>query len=341
MKRHTQIICTLGPASCMPEIITGMIESGMDYARLNFSHGDAGDHRAYAEVVRKISRQVGREVKILQDLQGPKLRIGKLNHPIHFRARDRVILTDKATQSTEIPIAIPEILTWIKAKDRIFLDDGAVELEAIEVSGEQVSCTVRVGGRVDSGSGIQIQDHGLQLPTLSQKDLLDIEIGREMGVDLVAQSMVRSREDVDLLRGHLGSTIKIIAKIENVDALRDLERIVEGAWGIMVARGDLGVSVPRAQIPLWQREILETCMKRKRFGIVATEMLISMVKNDRPTRAEVSDVATAVFDGADAVMLSEETAIGAHPVKAVREMREIIETIEGSSRFRRRRGQSI
>jgi pyruvate kinase len=184
---------------------------------------------------------------------------------------------------------------------------------------------------------VQLPSAHPRLPVLSEKDLEDIKIGREIGVDIVAQSMVCSHADVEQLKTYLGQATPIVAKIEEAEALRDLKEIAKEVWGLMVARGDLGVSIPRAEVPLRQKEILAICHQNSRFGIVATEMLLSMRTNERPTRAEVSDVATAVLDGADAVMLSEETAIGAHPVAAVREMREIIETVEASPWYQRAR----
>lgn len=330
MNRHTQIICTLGPSTRLPEILRKMIEAGMDYARLNFSRGKAQEHAESARMIREAARQVGRNVKVIQDLQGPKLRIGELSRPLHLRTGESAVLTQKPTRPTDIPVASSEILMWIHVGERIFLDDGAVELEALDTHKGRINCSVLIGGRVDSCSGIQLPGSHPALPILSSKDLADIKIGFEIGVDIVAQSMVGSRSDVDRLKAYVGKATPIVAKIEKAEALRDLEEIAKGAWGLMVARGDLGVSIPRAQVPLWQKEILAICHSQKRFGIVATEMLLSMVTHHRPTRAEVSDVATAVLDGADAVMLSEETAIGAYPVEAVREMREIIETVETS-----------
>ena len=334
MKRHTRIISTLGPSTRSPESVRALIEAGIDFARLNFSHGLARNHIEAAHLIRETAKKVGREVKILQDLQGPKFRIDELPHPLHFRSGDRVTLASIISHPNDIPVATSNIIQWIRNGDRIFLDDGAVELEAIEIRDGRIDCTVKIGGRLDSRSGIQIQGQTIGLPALSQKDLADIEVGRTIPVDVVAQSMVRNRADVDQLKSQLGEKIPIIAKIENAESLRDLERITQGVWGVMVARGDLGVSIPRAQVPLWQKEILAICQKQKRFGIVATDMLQSMVKNERPTRAEVSDVATAILDGANAVMLSEETAIGTHPIEAVREMREIIETVEASQWYR-------
>jgi pyruvate kinase len=331
---RTQIICTLGPATRQPEIVRRMIEEGMDYARLNFSHGTAQGHTESAQMVREIARQAGRSVKVIQDLQGPKLRIGKLSHPLHVSSGNKVTLTRTVTGPSDIPVPKPEILTWINVGDRIFLDDGAVELEALDLAEGRVNCMVRIGGRVDSRSGIQLPSSNPSLPVLSQKDLADIKIGREIGVDIVAQSMVRSHADIEKLKAYLGETVPIVAKIEAAEALQDLKEIAKRAWGLMVARGDLGTSIPRAQVPLRQKEILAICRENSRFGIVATEMLLSMVTNERPTRAEVSDVATAVFDGANAVMLSEETAIGAHPAEAVREMREVIKTVEASRWYR-------
>ncbi len=330
MKRHTKIICTLGPETRRPEVVQGMIEAGMDYARLNFSHGEAGEHRESTYMVREVARLVGREVKIMQDLEGSKIRIGVLRLPLYLRSGGTVALTYTPTKPGDIPVTNLQILKSIQVRDRIFLDDGAVELEAVEANAGEILCVVRIGGRVDSRSGMQVLNRDLDLPAVSEKDLADIKLGQEIEVDVVAQSMVRNRKDIEQLKGVLGDSIPIIAKIENAKALCDLEGIADRVWGLMVARGDLGVSIPRARVPLWQKEILTLCRSRNRRGIVATEMLLSMVKNDRPTRAEVSDVATAVLDGADAVMLSEETAIGAHPVEVVREMREIIETVEAS-----------
>jgi pyruvate kinase len=217
------------------------------------------------------------------------------------------------------------------------LDDGAVELEALEVHKDRIRCSVLIGGRIDSHSGIQLPDSHPALPVLSAKDLNDIRTGRRIRVDIVAQSMVSGRSDIDRLKSRLSTGTPVIAKIETAKALRNLKEISTEAWGMMVARGDLGVSIPRAEVPLRQKEILSICRKRQRFGIVATEMLLSMVTRHRPTRAEVSDVATAVLDGADAVMLSEETAIGAYPVEAVRELRGIIKTVEASRWYRPRK----
>jgi len=309
----------------------------MDYARLNFSHGKARDHAEAAHRVRQAAHKAGKKVKVIQDLQGPKPRIDRLKHPFHLRTGDRASLARKAVRPTDVPIADPEILKSIHTGHRIFLDDGAVELKAVDIHKDRIVCTVLIGGRIDSRSGIQLPDSRLSLPILSSKDLDDIKAGIEIGVDVVAQSMVGSRADVDFLKSYLGKAMPIIAKIESAKALRGLREIAKSAWGLMVARGDLGVSIPRAQVPLRQKEILAICRRENRFGIVATEMLLSMVTRHRPTRAEVSDVASAVLDGADAVMLSEETAIGAYPVEAVRELREIIETVEASRWYRPRK----
>ena len=330
MTRHTQIICTIGPASRALEVLQALLEAGMDVARLNFSHGQGRDHIETARQLRATAQRIGRPVKILQDLQGPKLRIGDLGHPIHFRSGDKVALVRNATQESDLPVADPEILTWMQPGDRVFLDDGAVELEVLESRPERVGCVIAIGGRVDSHSGIQLPARTNTRPTLSQKDREDARLGVAFGVEWIAQSMVHSGADVAALNAELGHAVPVIAKIETAAALAALDPIADAAWGLMVARGDLGVSIPRAQVPLWQKQILTLCRDRGRFGIVATEMLLSMVKNERPTRAEVSDVATAVLDGADGVMLSEETAIGRHPVQAVVEMRQIIETVEAS-----------
>ena len=330
MNRQTKIICTLGPATRRPALVKGLIEAGMDYARLNFSHGAAKEHIELAQIIRAMAEKVGREVKIMQDLEGPKLRIGEMNQPLHLNQGDKIWLGHHTASSEQIPFPNEEVLALIQDGDHIFLDDGAVELLALKTDRKEVECLVIVGGQIDSHSGFQLAGRSIDLPALSEKDYRDIETGRKIGVDVVAQSMVRDPGDLKELANVLGESIPIVAKIEDSQALGVLDSIAERAWGLMVARGDLGVSIPRAQVPLWQKEILATCKKKDCQGIVATEMLLSMVTRERPTRAEVSDVATALFDGANAVMLSEETAIGQHPLTVVREIRTIIETVEAS-----------
>ena len=337
MERKTRIICTLGPASQRAETLRQLVQAGMDVARLNFSHGTTREHIETAEVARYAARRIGRPVKVLADLEGPKLRIGRLSEPLELRSGEEVVVTKQPSGPGEIPVPDTRLLAVLQRGDHIFLDDGAVELEVIEILDEfRFRCAVRFGGNVDSHCGAILQNNEVDLPTLSIKDFEDIAAAREMGADFVAQSMVRSRSDVDKLRKALGGTLPIISKIETAAALRELEGIAELSWGLMVARGDLGVCIPRAEVPLRQKEILELCRRCGSFGIVATEMLLSMVNNSRPTRAEVSDVATAVLDGCDAVMLSEETAIGAYPVQAVHEMQGIITTIERSAWYRPR-----
>lgn len=337
MKRHTKIICSIGPASRQPEVLKKMVEQGMDWVRLNFSHGGLEEHREVAQFVRDISEAAGRPLHILVDLPGPKLRIGELSESLNLRIGEEVVLfAGPRTAEDVLPVPDAGVFKAIHARDRVFLDDGAVELEILEpLDALHFDCRVIVGGRVDSQCGLTILGREPDMPVLSEKDRTGVEAALELGADAIAQSMVSSRDDVDQLRRLLTTDCRNVSKIESPGALCDLERIAMASWGLMVARGDLGVNIPRAQVPLRQKEILELCGRCGCFGIVATQLLCSMVGNRRPTRAEVSDVAGAILEGSDAIMLSEETSIGCFPIDAVREVREIVETVEASRWFRR------
>lgn len=313
--RRIGIVATIGPASRSAAVLAGMVRAGLGYARLNFSHGTPAWHRRTAAAIR---RAAGRRVAIIQDLEGPKVRLGDFAGTRHLRRGARVRL------GTDFGITVPALLGMLRRGQAVYLDDGALELRVARTVGRAVECEVVFGGPVTARTGVAVPGMDLPLPALSDEDRAHVRIGREIGVEWVAQSMIDEASDVEELRALLPRRTKLIAKIETVGAVKDLAKIVRLVDGVMVARGDLGVSLPRAEVPFVQRQILETGRRAGVWTIVATEMLLSMVEQRRPTRAEVSDVVTAVRDGADAVMLSEETAIGRHPVRVIEEMRSIL-----------------
>jgi len=329
---HTQIVCTLGPACDSEDMLRAMVLAGMGFARLNFSHGNYEEHRLRAERVRRVSEALGAHVELIQDLQGPKIRT--VGVPRTELKRGDTVILGPLSQSDAIPISVPEILATVQAGDRIYLDDGMIELEAVAPAGQGWSCHIIVGGEIEGNQGVVCPSSVLPLPPLNEKDIADVAVGREIGVEWVALSFVQRWQDLDELRQHVAPGTRTIAKIETPAALTDLARIAGAADCLMIARGDLGVAIPRAQVPIVQKDIIAACRKTATLTIVATEMMLSMVHNPHPTRAEVSDVATAVLDGGNAVMLSEETAIGDYPALAVAEMHEIIVTVEASPYYR-------
>jgi pyruvate kinase len=308
-----------------------MIDAGMSVARLNFSHGHPDEHRVRASRLRSAAAAAGATVALIQDLQGPKIRTVAV--PATTLSGGETVVLGAPGGAGTIPISEPAVLDGAEPGHRVYIDDGAIELEVLGRVAQGVRCQVLVGGRIEGNEGVVFPSARLELPALTQRDLADLAVGREIGTEWVALSFVQRADDIHGLRRELGGQARIIAKIETPAALEDLEAIVVAADAVMVARGDLGVAIRRARVPLVQKEILQLCRRHAVSGIVATEMLLSMVENPHPTRAEVADVATAVLDGCDAVMLSEETAVGAHPVEAIAEMREIVETIEASSYY--------
>jgi len=304
----------------------------MSFARLNFSHGRSEEHRARAERVRRIAEAAGRPVELIQDLQGPKIRT--LNTaPITLRAGDEMMVGG-ALRPGVLAISEPSVLDTVEPGHRIYIDDGMIEIEVLERTHEGVRCRALLGGTIEGRQGVVFPSSIVSLPAVTEKDIEDAAVGREIGVEWVALSFVQRWQDLEMLRPHVSPGTRVIAKIETAAALDDLPPIVAAADAVMIARGDLGVSIPRARVPLVQKDIIGICRREGKSSIVATEMLLSMVHYPHPTRAEVADVATAVLDGCNAVMLSEETAIGAYPVEAVAEMRQIIETVEASSYYR-------
>jgi len=334
--RKAKIICTLGPASNTPEVIEDLIRAGMNVARLNFSHGTQEDHRRRVNTIRKVSRKLGIPVAILQDVQGPKIRLGKFEGgQLTVKEGQTVTVTTRAVlgQGTVIPTPVRSLPKDVERGHVILLDDGRVRLRVLRVAGRDVTAKVEVGGVLKDNNGLNLPGAAISVPTITEKDAADLAFGQELGVDYVALSFVRSAEDIRKAREHV-SKLKtpLIAKIEKPQAVENLEAIAAVSDGVMIARGDLGVEMPLEQLPAIQKRAVREVNRMGGIVIVATEMLESMVSNSRPTRAEVSDVANAILDGADAVMLSGETAAGRYPIDAAATMARIVEETERVTR---------
>ena len=335
--RRTKIVGTLGPASHTSARIRELVVAGLDVARLNFSHGTHDEHRAALEMVRAAAREVGRPVGVLQDLQGPKIRTGAIAHPpLRLTVGAPFTITTLPFSGTgqSVSTTFTELPRDVKPGDHILLSDGAVELVVESTTPTDVRTRVVRGGDIGSHTGINLPGISVSAPSLTEKDVDDLQFGLSIGVDFIALSFVRSPEDVlrakEVIRA-AGKSTPVIAKLEKPEAIKHLEGIVEVADGVMVARGDLGVELSPEQVPVVQKEIIAAANRRAIPVITATQMLESMVHNPRPTRAEASDVANAIFDGTDAVMLSAETAIGEYPVEAVTIMAKI--AAEADSHF--------
>lgn len=337
MERRTKIVATIGPASQDEQTLRSLIQAGMNVARLNFSHGSHEDHSRLISRLRRISNQLGQPLTILQDLQGPKIRTGELaKESVELSPGQVVTLTTASVPGTEtfISIDFPDLPNSVKPGNRILLDDGNLELKVIAVHGNQIETQVVIGGSLKSHRGVNLPGIPLNLPSLTSKDEEDLAFGIQQGVDVIALSFVRSAKDILTLRDRISylspqySSIPIIAKLERPEALDNLEDIVQIADGVMVARGDLGVEMSPETVPIAQKRIIECANRHAKIVITATQMLDSMINNPRPTRAEASDVANAIFDGTDAVMLSGETAVGKYPVQAVQTMDAIIRQAE-------------
>ena len=340
MARRTKIVCTLGPASSTPEGVRSLIEAGMDVARLNFSHGTHADHAERVETVRAEAQRAGRPVTILQDLQGPKIRVGEMEGGgvLLHKGKRLTLTTDDVPVGTaeRAFVSYANLPEEVEVGRRILLDDGNLELEITAVEGNDVVTEVIVGGPLRSRKGVNLPDLRSVRPPLTEKDLVDLEFGLAHDVDAIALSFVRSAADVTDLVQRIratGKRIMVVSKIEKPEAVRDIDAIVQASDGVMVARGDLGIEMPMAQVPNVQKQIILKCLRAARPVITATQMLESMIENPRPTRAEASDVANAVLDGSDAVMLSAETAAGKHPARVVQVMAEIILEAERHRRY--------
>lgn len=341
--RHCKILCTLGPASQSPEVIGALIDAGMNAARLNFSHGA---HEVHAKTFKTLRREASRRdtpVAILADLQGPKLRVGKIpgdgfmleqGHKLAISV-DANGPVQQEGELAQVTTTYAQLTVDCQPGDRILLDDGNIELTVAGADGDVLMTTVVQGGLLTSNKGINIPDRKLAVPALTERDRVDLEFALELGVDLVALSFVRNPEDLELARAIMrekGREVPLIAKIEKPEAVERLEEIVTAADGIMVARGDLGVEMGPEMVPIIQKRAIEMCNRFGKLVITATQMLDSMITKPRPTRAEASDVANAVLDGSDSVMLSGETATGVHPVLVVRTMDKIIRSTESAPR---------
>jgi pyruvate kinase len=324
--RKTKIVCTIGPASGSAQIIEKMIEGGMDVARLNFSHGTHEDHGEKIRLIRAISQRLNRPVAILQDLAGPKIRVGSIPEPgIMLEPGQTFLLTTRDLQGTRegVSISYRRLPKEVKIGDRILLADGLMELQVVKTDATGVYCRVITGGLLTSNKGINLPSGTIRAPALTDKDREDLRFGLAHDVDYVALSFVRSAEDIlsaQTIIRRAKKNIPVIAKIEKHEALNHIDAILEVSGGLMVARGDLGVEIPLENVPLIQKQLIRQANALGKPVITATQMLRSMVESPRPTRAEAADVANAVLDGTDAVMLSEETASGAYPVEAVRFM---------------------
>ncbi|MDR6322566.1 pyruvate kinase [Actinoplanes couchii] len=334
MTRRAKIVCTMGPATKSPERMLGLVEAGMNVARMNFSHDTQENHREMYELVRAAAAQADRPVAILGDLQGPKIRLGKFaDGPHRWETGDRVVITSEEILGTKerVSCTYKKLPHEVKVGDRLLIDDGKVAIEVTEVEGEDIHCLVTEGGPVSNNKGVSLPNVAVSVPALSEKDESDLRFALSLGVDLIALSFVRAPEDIDLVHKIMdeeGRRVPVIAKVEKPEAVDVLEAIVLAFDGVMVARGDLGVELPLDQVPLVQKRAVQLCRENAKPVIVATQMLDSMIENSRPTRAEASDVANAVLDGADAVMLSGETSVGKYPVLTVSTMAKIVTTTE-------------
>ena len=340
MKRKAKIVCTIGPSSSSYERITGLVKAGMDIARLNFSHGTHAGHKKIIEVIRSVSQDLNKHIAILQDLQGPKIRVG------HF-TDGQVTLSPGASftlTTRDIPgstniasVSYPSFAKDVKSGDTVLLDDGLISLKVSEIHGEDVLCKVLYGGILSDHKGLNLPGNILSVAALTAKDLEDLQFGLENEVDFIALSFVQRPDDILQLKkliSDAGKDTPVVAKIEKPQAVESIEAITDITDIIMVARGDLGVEVSAEQVPVIQKKIIKLCNQKGVPVITATQMLESMIHNPRPTRAEASDVANAILDGSDAVMLSGETASGLYPVQAVETMSRIIQLIEQENTMR-------
>lgn len=334
LDRRTKIVCTLGPAVASKEGILGLVEAGMNVARLNMSHGEHADHEANYRWVREATDETGHAVGVLADLQGPKIRLGRfVNGEEMWKDGDIVRITVDDVEGTHdrVSTTYKNLAQDAKPGDRLLIDDGKVAVVCKEVDGNDVVCEVTEGGPVSNNKGVSLPGMDISVPALSEKDIADLRFALKLGVDMVALSFVRSPADVDKVHEIMdeeGRRVPVIAKLEKPEAVDALESIVLAFDAIMIARGDLGVEVPLEQVPLFQKRAIQIARENAKPVIVATQMLDSMISNLRPTRAEASDVANAVLDGADAVMLSGETSVGIDPHNVVRTMSRIVMNAE-------------
>ncbi|MEA5508338.1 pyruvate kinase [Crocosphaera sp. UHCC 0190] len=341
LMHRTKIVATIGPASSSPEILKKMVNAGMNVARLNFSHGSYDDHERIIKLIRSVSQELETPITLLQDLQGPKIRIGQLpDGQIFLKDGDSLTLVPIAEYHDQLNTAsldYPYLAEEAQLGAQILLDDGLLELTIEEIKGYSVICKIVEGGILKSRKGVNLPSLDLHLPSMTEKDKKDLDFGLSQGIDWVSLSFVRKAEDIRTLKnlllekGH--SDVPVIAKIEKPQAIENLAEIVEECDGLMVARGDLGVEMSPEKVPILQKRMIKLCNFRGKPVITATQMLDSMINNPRPTRAEASDVANAIIDGTDAVMLSGESAVGDYPIKAVEMLAKIAKEVEKDLHF--------
>jgi pyruvate kinase len=337
-QRYAKIVATLGPASSNAEMIRALFDAGADVFRFNFSHGSYEDHQARYDIVRAIERETGRPIAVLADLQGPKLRIGRLaDGPIQLANGDTLRLDVDPTPGTRdrVPLPHPEVFAALKPGVQLLIDDGKMRFEVEESSEYSTTVRVEVGGPLSERKGVSVVGAVLPLSAITDKDRADLAFALQMGADWIALSFVQRPEDVDELRMLAGRPVSVMTKLEKPSAVERLDEIVARSDAVMVARGDLGVEMPPQKVPTIQRQVLRACRRAGKPVVVATQMLESMITTPTPTRAEASDVATAVYEGADAVMLSAESAAGKYPVEAVTMMNEIIVEVERDAQYRK------
>jgi len=328
---RTKVVCTLGPASSDPETVLALVRGGMNLARVNMSHGSRDDHRRAIEAVRAAADEVERPIAVLVDLAGPKIRVGDLAEPVDLEYGTTIVMApeDDAVEG-EIPTTYAALADEIRSNDAVLLDDGLLELRCKRTEGTRTYLEVVRGGQLKSRKGINLPTVNLKAPSLTEKDLDDLAFALDIGVEYIGLSFVRTPDDVIDLKGRVGDRALVVAKIEKVQALRAIEEVLAETDAVMVARGDLGVELPFERVPLAQKRIIQLANYHGRPVITATQMLESMIENARPTRAEASDVANAILDGSDAVMLSGETAVGKFPLQALEAITRIGVEIERS-----------
>ena len=343
MRRKTKIICTLGPAVDSIEKLRALVLGGMDAARFNFSHGSHASHKAQLDRLKEVRAELGRPVATILDTRGPEIRIKKFAAgPVHLSVGDMFTLTTREVQgdATCVSVTYPQLHAELSVGQEILIDDGLVALRVEQVEGQDIRCRVENGGALSNNKSINIPGAHIRLPALTPGDEVDIRFGVEQGFDYIAASFVRRAEDVRAVRLVLdecgGEEVRIIAKIENQEGVDNFDAILEEADGIMVARGDLGVEIPAARVPALQKQMIRKGMRAGKPVITATQMLDSMIRNPRPTRAEVSDVANAVYDGTSCVMLSGETAGGAYPLEALDTMAKVTIATENAIHYWKR-----
>jgi len=341
--RKTKIVCTIGPATKEVETLKQLILAGMNVARINFSHGSYEDQKVYIDAVKKAREELNMPVALLLDTQGPEIRTGVLEQmPIELKAHDIFTLVneDIVGNKQRVSISYKELYKDIKEGAQILIDDGKIELQVKEIKGKDVVCEVTNGGMLGNRKSINLPGTHVNLPSLKEKDIQDLKDGCREDFDFIAASFIRTKDDVLQIRKVLdennGKNIKIISKIENQEGIDNLDEIIEVSDGIMVARGDLGVEIPFYEVPIMQKKFIQKCNNAGKMVITATQMLDSMTENPNPTRAEISDVANAIFDVTGAIMLSGESAMGKHPVKCVETMNEIATAVENYIKYWKR-----